>query len=121
MTTSVVETKDEKLALLGYVPATRPGKCCLCGKQVGQGEYIGKLPDGWQPKSRPRWAHRRTTPATCPPGIEGTVNGLDAADLRRAACASADLLAEVSTTAAMRCPTELPAAMARYVTRVLAT
>jgi hypothetical protein len=70
MTTSVVETKDEKrarLALLGYVPATRPGKCCLCGKQVGQGQYIGKLPDGWQPKSRPRWAHRRTTPATSPP------------------------------------------------------
>jgi hypothetical protein len=51
--------KAERMAALGYIPAARPGKCCLCGKGVGQGQYIGKLPDGWQPKSRLRWAHRR--------------------------------------------------------------
>jgi hypothetical protein len=61
-TTTAPETKDEKharMAALGYVPATRPGKCCLCGNGIGQGQFIGKMPDGWQPKSRLRWAHRR--------------------------------------------------------------
>jgi hypothetical protein len=59
-------------------------------------------------------------PGNLPPGIESTVAGLDVADLRRAARASADVLAAVSATAAKRHPAELPAAMAAYVTRALA-
>jgi hypothetical protein len=62
ITTNLVETQQQKrtrLARLGYVPAARPGKCCLCGKGVSKGQYIGKMPDGWQPASRLRWAHRR--------------------------------------------------------------
>ena len=58
-------------------------------------------------------------PANLPPGIESTVAGLDAADLRRAARASAGLLTTVSAAAARRHPAELPAAMAGYVTRAL--
>jgi hypothetical protein len=60
--TTSVETREQKrlrMAALGYVPAARPGKCCLCGKGIGEGQYIGKMPDGWQPRSRQRWAHRR--------------------------------------------------------------
>ena len=58
-------------------------------------------------------------PGRLPPGIEATVAVLDPADLRRAARASAAVLAEVSTAAARRHPVELPDAMARYVTRRL--
>ena len=58
-------------------------------------------------------------PADLPPGIEATVAGLDAADLRRAARASASVLAAVSTAAARRHPADLPAGLAAYVTRVL--
>jgi hypothetical protein len=54
-----------------------------------------------------------------PPGVESTVAGLDAADLRRAARASAGVLATVSAAAARRHPADLPAAMAAYVTRAL--
>src|SRR5215472_15168349 len=54
-----------------------------------------------------------------PPGIESTVAGLDAADLRRAARASTGILAAVSAAAARRHPADLPAAMAAYVTRAL--
>jgi hypothetical protein len=60
-------------------------------------------------------------PGNLPPGIAATVAGLDAADLRRAAAASAAVLSHVSAAAAERCPAELPAAMADYVTRVLST
>jgi hypothetical protein len=52
-------------------------------------------------------------------GIESTVAGLDAADLRRAARASTGVLAAVSASAARRHPADLPAAMAAYVTRAL--
>jgi hypothetical protein len=55
-----------------------------------------------------------------PPGIESTVAGLDAADLRRAARASAGVLATVSAAAAKRHPADLPRAMAAYVTEALA-
>jgi hypothetical protein len=58
-------------------------------------------------------------PADLPPGIEFTVAGLDAADLRRAARASAGVLAAASEAAARRHPADLPAAMADYVTRAL--
>jgi hypothetical protein len=58
-------------------------------------------------------------PRNLPPGIESTVAGLDAADLRRAARASAALLGEVSESAARRHPADLPSAMAAYVTRAL--
>jgi hypothetical protein len=58
-------------------------------------------------------------PGNLPPGIQSTVAGLDAADLRRAARASAEVLATVSAAAARRQPAELPAAMADYVTRAL--
>ena len=58
-------------------------------------------------------------PADLPPGIESTVAGLDAADLRRAARASAGVLAAASEAAARRHPADLPAAMANYVTRAL--
>jgi hypothetical protein len=58
-------------------------------------------------------------PGNLPPGIDATVAGLNAADLRHAATASAALLTRVSTAAAERCPAELPSAMARYVTGVL--
>ena len=58
-------------------------------------------------------------PGNLPPGIESTVAGLDAADLRRAARASAALLAEVSAAAAGRHPADLPSAMAAYVTSAL--
>jgi hypothetical protein len=57
---------------------------------------------------------------TLPPGIESTVAGLDPAELRRAAQASATVLTQVSAAAAQRCRAELPAAMARYVTAALA-
>jgi hypothetical protein len=58
-------------------------------------------------------------PGDLPPGIESTVAGLDAADLRRAARASAGVLAAASEAAARRHPTDLPTAMTDYVTRVL--
>jgi hypothetical protein len=58
-------------------------------------------------------------PANLPPGIESTVAGLDAADLRRAARASAGVLAVASEAAARRHPADLPAPMAAYVTRAL--
>jgi hypothetical protein len=59
-------------------------------------------------------------PGNLPPGIESTVAGLDAADLRRAARASADVLTTVSAAAAKRHPADLPMAMAAYVTDALA-
>jgi hypothetical protein len=58
-------------------------------------------------------------PGNLPPGIESTVAGLDAADLRRAARASAAVLTTVSAAAAGRHPAELPTAMADYVSEVL--
>lgn len=58
-------------------------------------------------------------PGNLPPGIESTVAGLDAADLRRAARAGAGILAVVSASAARRHPADLPVAMAAYVTRAL--
>ena len=58
-------------------------------------------------------------PENLPPGIESTVAGLDAADLSRAARASAEVLAAASGAAARRHPADLPTAMAAYVTRVL--
>jgi hypothetical protein len=58
-------------------------------------------------------------PANLPPGIGATVAGLDAADLRRAAIASAELLTHVSTYAATKHPADPPEAMARYVTEIL--
>jgi hypothetical protein len=60
-------------------------------------------------------------PGDLPPGIESAVAGLDAADLRRAARASTDVLAMASASAARRHPADLPAAMADYVTRVLSS
>jgi hypothetical protein len=59
-------------------------------------------------------------PGNLPPGIESTVAGLDAADLRRAAQASTEILATASEAAARRHPADLPAPMAAYVTRALA-
>ena len=58
-------------------------------------------------------------PGNLPPGIESTIAGLDAADLRRAARASAEVLATASAAAALRHPADLPTAMAAYVTRAL--
>jgi hypothetical protein len=58
-------------------------------------------------------------PGNLPPGIESTVAGLDAADLYRAARASAEVLDAVSASAAQRHPASLPTAMAAYVTRAL--
>jgi hypothetical protein len=58
-------------------------------------------------------------PGSLPPGIESTVAGLDADDLRRAALASAGVLTMVSESAARRHQAELPVAMAAYVTRAL--
>jgi len=58
-------------------------------------------------------------PGNLPPGIESTVAGLDAPGLRRAARASAEVLATASEAAARRHPADLPAAMAAYVTRAL--
>jgi hypothetical protein len=60
-------------------------------------------------------------PRNLPPGISSTVAGLDRADLRRAAQASAAVLTQVSAAAARRCPADLPTAMAGYVTRALAS
>jgi hypothetical protein len=59
-------------------------------------------------------------PRNLPPAMESTVAGLDGADLRRAARASAGILAMVSASAARRHPAELPTAMAAYVTEALA-
>ena len=59
-------------------------------------------------------------PGNLPPGIESTVAGLAAEDLRRAARASAEVLVTASEAAARRHPAELPTAMAAYVTRALA-
>ena len=58
-------------------------------------------------------------PGNVPPGIESTVAGLDAADLRRAARAAAEVLTTASEAAARRHPADLPAAMAAYVTGAL--
>ncbi len=60
-------------------------------------------------------------PGHLPPDIGATVASLDAADLRRAAVASAAVLTNVSGAAALRWPTRLPSAMADYVTEVLST
>jgi hypothetical protein len=54
-----------------------------------------------------------------PPGIGATVATLDAADLRRAARASAALLSTASEAAAGKHPVRLPAALAGYVTALL--
>jgi hypothetical protein len=60
-------------------------------------------------------------PHDLPLGMEATVATLDAAELRRAARAAAELLTEVSARAAARVPeVELPEAMAAYVTDALA-
>jgi hypothetical protein len=59
-------------------------------------------------------------PANLPPGIESTVAGLAAEDLRRAARASTVVLVTASEAAARRHPAGLPTAMAAYVTRALA-
>jgi len=58
-------------------------------------------------------------PGNLPPGIGSTVAGLDQADLRRAARASAEVLVTASEAAARRHPADLPTAMAAYVTRAL--
>jgi hypothetical protein len=58
-------------------------------------------------------------PRNLPPGIESTVAGLDTADLRRAARASAALLTKVSASAAQQSPADLPSAMAGYVTHAV--
>jgi hypothetical protein len=60
-------------------------------------------------------------PGNLPSGIDATVAGLDAGDLRRAARASATVLTDVSSAAARRWPAELPSSMAAYVTAVLST
>lgn len=59
-------------------------------------------------------------PGNLPQDIESTVAGLDAADLRRAARASAGILTGVSAAAARSHPADLPSAMAAYVTGALA-
>jgi hypothetical protein len=59
-------------------------------------------------------------PGNLPPGIESTVVGLDAGQLRSAASACAEILASVSDLAARRWPADLPSAMADYVSGVLA-
>jgi hypothetical protein len=58
-------------------------------------------------------------PRDVPPGIAETIAVLDAADLRRAAQVSAQVLAEVSRAAARRVPADLPEALAAYVTEKL--
>ena len=58
-------------------------------------------------------------PGNLPPGIESTVAGLDATDLRRAARASTATLTAVSAAACRRHPADLPEAMGAYVTRAL--
>jgi hypothetical protein len=58
-------------------------------------------------------------PHDLPPGIEDTVAGLVAEDLRRAVRTSADVLSSVSALAADRCDAELPAAMGSYVSHLL--
>jgi hypothetical protein len=58
-------------------------------------------------------------PGDLPPGIGATVAVLDADDLRRAARASATLLATVSEAAAREIPADLPTAMAGYAISVL--
>jgi hypothetical protein len=58
-------------------------------------------------------------PGNLPPGIESTVAGLDATDLRRAARASTATLTAVSAAASRRHPADLPEAMGAYVTRAL--
>ena len=58
-------------------------------------------------------------PADLPPGIERTVAGIDLADLRRAARATADLLTRVSRLAADTHDATLPTGMADYVTDLL--
>jgi hypothetical protein len=59
-------------------------------------------------------------PRHVPPGITDTVAVLDAADLGRAARASAQVLAAVSHAAARRHPADLPEALAGYVAGQLA-
>jgi hypothetical protein len=59
--TAGTETKEQKrirMAQLGYVPATRAGLCALCGKQIAVGQYVGKMPDSWQPTLKRRHSHR---------------------------------------------------------------
>jgi hypothetical protein len=58
-------------------------------------------------------------PDNLPPGIESTIAGLDTAGLYRAARASTEVLSTVSAAAARRHFSDLPTAMAAYVTRVL--
>jgi glucokinase len=58
-------------------------------------------------------------PGNLPPGIESTIAGLDAVDLRRAARATATVLTNASEAAARRHSADLPTAMAAYVTHAL--
>ncbi len=61
------------------------------------------------------------SPHQLPPGIEGTVAGLNALDLRRAVSAAADVLARCSTAAAASHTTQLPNGIAQYTRRILCT
>jgi hypothetical protein len=58
-------------------------------------------------------------PGDLPGGIEATVAGLDAGELRAAARKSAALLTQVSRLAAERYDAELPGPMAAHVTALL--
>ncbi len=58
--TTNVPSKAEKaarLAKLGYYPAGKATKCCLCKGSIAPGQFIGKMPASWNPNSARRHAH----------------------------------------------------------------
>jgi hypothetical protein len=58
-------------------------------------------------------------PDLLPAGVKATVAGLDAAALRKAVAASADVLERCSASAAQACGAHVPTAMGRYVRSIV--
>lgn len=56
------KTEDEKAALraAGFQQAEGPGWCCSCGKRIGPGQWIRRMPTGYRgrKKTKHHMAHR---------------------------------------------------------------
>lgn len=58
-TTETIGDKRSRMAALGYAPAGKPTRCCLCTGKIAPGQYVGKMPASWDPSNPRRHAHHR--------------------------------------------------------------
>jgi len=56
-TTTNRAAKAARMGARGFFPAAGPGRCCLCGRMIHGGQYIGRMPDPWKPRSKRRHCH----------------------------------------------------------------